>query len=269
MSGPGLLYVYAVLDARAGAPDLTGVEGAGGPGPTVLGDGVLAAVVEPVDAALFEEEALRRRLEDLAWLSWLARAHHRVVAAAGDARTAVPLRLATVCRGEAGVRGLLLDGRDRLQAALARLEGSEEWGVKLYAAATRPGAPAPDGQPGTDAPSGDERPGRDYLRRRLGERRRQQDHIAVAAAIAREVHDRLAARSAGAVLHPAQRPQLSGTSDAHVLNAAYLVRRNERARFLDGVPAAGDLGGGMRVELTGPWVPYSFTRLGDEPGGRR
>src|SRR5690242_20136011 len=51
--------------------------------------------------------------------------------AAGGLTTIVPLRLCTIYASADGVRRMLEDEGDALQSALARLDGREEWGVKL------------------------------------------------------------------------------------------------------------------------------------------
>ncbi|MFJ4776173.1 GvpL/GvpF family gas vesicle protein [Streptomyces sp. NPDC088762] len=275
MSGPQLFYVYTVVESGAATPDTREIGGLSGSGVTVVDDGVLAAVAEPVDPAEYGETALPRRLEDLDRLTHLARTHHQVVAAVGGSVTTVPLRLATVCRGEEGVLRLLAEGRERLSHALARVAGAEEWGVKLYSADSAPAAttaPAPD-RPGTAAgpPEGGTGAGsgRDYLRRRLGDRRRREERAGLAAATAEQLHRQLAARASGSVLHAPQQAQLSGSPDTNVLNAAYLVPRDARQAFLDTVPGPADLPSGLRREITGPWVPYSFTQAAaDDPHGQ-
>ncbi|MFF5703797.1 GvpL/GvpF family gas vesicle protein [Streptomyces sp. NPDC012794] len=278
MSEPELFYVYTVVESGPGpgAPDSLASCGPDGSSLRVVDDGVLAAVVAPVDPAEFGETPLRRRLEDLDWLSALARRHHRVVADVGRSLTTVPLRLATVCRGEEGVRRLLAEGRDRLSCALERLADTEEWGVKLYAAhspaPTTAGAsrsPA-EGGPGTSADPSAAGPGtgRGYLQRRLVDRRRREERAGLAAGTAERVHRRLAERASESVLHPPQQAGLSGVRDANVLNAAYLVPREAREAFLDAVPGPSDLPSGIRGEVTGPWVPYSFTQTAAERRGR-
>ncbi|RSS76920.1 hypothetical protein EF903_32765, partial [Streptomyces sp. WAC05292] len=133
-----MFYVYTVIEAFAAdaLPDLPPPLGGGGL--RLVSAGRHAAVVEAVDARHFEEEPLRGHLEDLEWLSAVARAHHGVVAAVGSATTTVPLRLATVCRGEEGVRRLLAGADARIAEALVRLAGAQEWGGEGH-----PGAPPP------------------------------------------------------------------------------------------------------------------------------
>ncbi|MEU9304887.1 GvpL/GvpF family gas vesicle protein [Streptomyces sp. NPDC048269] len=259
-----LLYVYTVL--RTGTPpspplDL-GIPAALGRGLELVDHEGLTAVVEPVDAADFDEQPLRAHLEDLDWLAGVARAHHGVVARVGSRTTTVPLRLATICRGRDGVRRLLAQARAPLSEALERVTNAEEWGVKLYAQPAAAGPPP--AEPGAAA-SGGAPSGRDYLRRRISDRRAQDDRTGQAQRTAEALHERLAHKAAGTVLHPPQQQQLSKAPGQNVLNAAYLVPTADRRTFLDSVPTADDLPAGVRVEVTGPWVPYSFTHTTTVP----
>ncbi|WP_329112167.1 GvpL/GvpF family gas vesicle protein [Streptomyces sp. NBC_01353] len=282
--GP-LLYVYAVVaSSPAPYPPPTPDELPDAP----LGASLalvehrgLTAVVEPVDAGEFDESPLREHLEDLDWLASVARAHHRVVDAVGRRTTTVPIRLATICRGEAGVRRLLSSGHDRLRASLERVAGTEEWGVKLYVdddadpsdrtesqrPATSSGSADSPGSSGSAHVDGSA--GRDYLRRRLDDRRTRQDRAARISDTADRVHALLATRATDAVRHPPQHARLSHTPGRNVLNTAYLVPVEGREAFLEAVPAPDDLPDGVRVDMTGPWVPYSFAQSALEPEANR
>lgn len=260
-----LLYVYTALrtptppspplalDARARLG--TGLE-------LVEHEG-LTAVVEPVDAAHFDERPLRAHLEDLDWLAGVARAHHEVVARTGRLTTTVPFRLATVCRGRQGVHRMLTEAHRPIGEALERVANAEEWGVKLYTRSA-PADPPATGT-GAAASAGDVPSGRDYLRRRLSDRRARAERTGEAQRAAEALHERLARTASGAVLHAPQQQQLSQAPGENVLNAAYLVPTANRQAFLDSVPAADELPPCVRVQVTGPWVPYSFTHTAAAP----
>ncbi|MEV0281260.1 GvpL/GvpF family gas vesicle protein [Streptomyces sp. NPDC050610] len=297
-----LLYAYAVArDAEAGGAALEAVGGVcGRPVRTVRHLG-LAALVSPVPAADFDEAGLRRRLEDLPWLSEVARAHQRVVDAASRECCVLPLRLATVYRDEAGLRRVLAAEREEFGAALDRLEGRVEWGVKAYAAAG-PGAEGAEGAemaaPAEAAESAEEpaagvsgrsdcsggsnpsdgsgssghsshsgRSGRDYLRRRGAQRRAREERWQRADERARLVHETLAELAEGVRLHPPQDARLSGDPDRNVLNAAYLVRRERSSEFTSRVGELAQAAESVRLELTGPWAPYSFVSREERGGG--
>ncbi|MGK5533781.1 GvpL/GvpF family gas vesicle protein [Streptomyces sp. URMC 129] len=252
MSDDGhLWYVYAVTRGGAG-PLPEGLRGVRDTEPATVAEAGLAAVVSRVPARDFGEEPLREHLEDLAWLERTARAHQRVVDGLATAGGVLPLRLATVCRDETGVRRLLTVHRERFAAALDRLAGRVEWGVKVYAdpAAAAPPAPA--------APAARPASGRDYLRQRGRLRLAEDAARREAEEAVRSVHDALAGAAEGARLHPPQDARLSGEHGQNLLNGAYLVRREDGRAFC---ALAGELAGrlsGFRLSLTGPWAPYSF-----------
>jgi hypothetical protein len=247
-----VVYLYAVTDAGAPDPDVaTGVDGA--PVRRVVA-GRLAAVVSSVDAVRFSEEALRRSLEDLQWLEATARAHHAVVDAVARAGPVAPVRLATVYLDDDRVRGLLTDRAAAFAAALDRVRGRVEWGVKGFAV---PAAAPAEPEPATDAG-----PGTSYLARRLAERNRAARGQEEALAAAESVHRELAAVTLASRRYPAQDPRLTGRREEMVLNAAYLVDVGEDGALRQVVDAHAD--GPVRLELTGPWAPYSFATL-EEP----
>src|SRR5262249_50091899 len=155
-------------------------------------------------------------------------------------------------------------------AALRRVGGRVEWGVKAYA------APQPDprdseqpaggqageqtapGEGGAGGARGSGGAGLAYLKRRraqltAGERSQQ---TAVAGARAGPKARPGGAR--GPRLPPPQSPQLSGNRVPMLLNTSYLLDASASAGFASAVAAAAIAHPELRLELTGPWPPYSF-----------
>ncbi|GHF59999.1 gas vesicle protein [Streptomyces mashuensis] len=258
MNTTELLYAYAVTqDAGDLGEALETVTGVAGEPVRAVRQAGLAALAGPVPAAGFDEAALRASLEDLGWLERTARAHQRVVdAAAAAAPCVLPLRLATVYRDEDGLRRMLTERGQHLRAALGRLDGRCEWGVKVY---TLPPRAAPAG-PSAGAPPAPVRSGRDYLRRRAAERTTRREEEQRVDEAARTLHATLATLAEDTRLYPPQNPRLSRQPGRNVLNAAYLVPREQGPRFTDAVARLAEAApaDGVGVELTGPWAPYSF-----------
>ncbi|MFH8607355.1 GvpL/GvpF family gas vesicle protein [Streptomyces sp. NPDC018029] len=256
-----LRYVYAVCRPFTAplAADLTGV---GGVPPRRLEHEGLVALVGPVPERDFAEDALRAHLEDLDWLADTARAHQRVIDALTSVTSPLPLRLATVFRDDSGVRAMLADGAERFHRVLERIDGRVEWGVKVHLLPSEesaaPQAAAPARQTGPTS-------GRDYLRRRRSQRTAQEEGWQRAEAFARRLHETLSRHAEDSRLHAPQNAELSRTPGRNVLNAAYLVSREDSEEFVELVDRTKDEDEGtsrLRVELTGPWAAYSFT--GDE-----
>jgi hypothetical protein len=256
---PRAVYVYAV--ARQ-LPDgaLDDVRGIGGAPVGAVAHGGLVAVVGSVPLEQFGAEALKANLEDLRWLEAVARAHHSVIDAVAGHTTVLPMRLATVYHDEERVGDVLRRGEAAFAAALDRVAGRLEWGAKVY---TDPGRLV-DPEPAPPAPTAAAGPGRDYLRRRQRQRQARERSWEQAAEVGKQVDAALAPLAEDVRYHRVQDQALSGRPGENVLNAAYLVRKDRSEAFL---ARARELLGdrpGVHVELTGPWVPYSFV-LPDEP----
>ncbi|CAM5610441.1 gas vesicle protein [Streptomyces xanthochromogenes] len=256
MNDGQLLYVYAVTRPFAAAlPDA--VRALDGEPPALIEHRGLCAAVSRVPAEHFDAAPLRAHLEDLDWLAEVARNHQAVIAALATVGCPVPLRLATVCRDENGVRRLLDSGRARFESAIERLDGRVEWGVKVYAES----APPERAAPATELTAVT---GREYLRRRLGQRQNRDRSWQRAGTLSRALHTDLCERAEAGRLHPPQSGRLSGAPGENVLNAAYLVPREQSEEFVAAVRERTPQGEDVRVELTGPWAPYSFASGPDD-----
>ncbi|QGK71336.1 gas vesicle protein [Allosaccharopolyspora coralli] len=247
MSGT-VRYCYAVT--RGLSPEaLTDERGVRGtPLEAVEADG-LVAVTSPVDADEFSESALQKSLEDLNWLGEVARAHNSVVERVAGLAVTLPLRLATIYLDADRVRSVLRSEEAAWTAALDRLDGRVEWGVKVYTVEQpEPAAPEP------------ERPasGRSYLRQRLQARDSRDASMQDATGSAEDVDGSLSALAHEHHRHRVQAQELSGVEGQNVLNAAYLVDADAQDAFLDRVTELREQHTRCRIDVTGPWAPYSF-----------
>lgn len=250
------MWIYAVSQDIS-ADRLGPLRGIGGGPVRGIPAGGLTAVAGDVPLAEFGEAALRRNLEDLAWLEATARAHHRVIDALGQQGPTVPMRLATVYASDGGVAAMLDERAADFRAALSRITARKEWGVKAFAAQPpEPGgqaAPTPARSSGPTAG-----PGASYLQRRRDQLSARSQARSDALADAETIHARLSGLAAEARLHPPQAPQLTGVRAQMILNAAYLLDDRRSGEFADAVAALAREHPAVRLELTGPWPPYSF-----------
>ena len=268
MTAAGCVWLYAVVPAdqpsAADVADAAGIaEVAGVAGESlhvVPGPGV-AAVAGVVPREDFDEEPLRAHLEDVAWLDRTVRTHHQVVNALAARGPVLPMRYATVYHEDSGVTAMLQARRDELSAALARIAGSTEWGIKLYLA-DQPAAEL-DG----DRPDEQERPGTAYLLRRKAQRDDRLRAREQAVDAADRIHDALAAVAAESTRHPLQTPQASGRCEPMLLNGAYLVPDERLPAFDKVIASCAADHGELSVEVTGPWPAYSFADVGGLPEG--
>ncbi|OON79224.1 GvpL/GvpF family gas vesicle protein [Streptomyces tsukubensis] len=267
MTGPGtrthepssqaapIAYVFAVGRAGDALEEVARrVVGQDGAVVRVVNDGGLGALVCDVPDDRFGEEGMKAQMEDLARLEVVARAHHDVVAGAYDHTTVLPMRLATVYLDDSRVAGMLAERGGEFHALLSQLEGQVEWGVKVYAdpreAAAAAAAPAAD--PATTSP------GRAYLQQRRMSRRNHQQAFRAAGAVVGRITEAALGLASARVAHRPQQGELATGSGENIANDAYLVPAERGQEFRETVSRLGEDTPGVRVEVTGPWAPYSF-----------
>jgi hypothetical protein len=252
-------YIYAV-GRELSADRMTSVRGLGGSELRLVEQDGLVAVVSTVDLDEFGESGLRRNLEDLNWLEEVARGHDEVVRSAAEAApTIAPLRLATICHTDEGVRRRLDEWHHDLVQALDRIEGRNEWSVKVY---TTPPAPVDDRDTAEAEITGS---GTAYLKRRRAQLAQDEQAAVDSAVVADEMHSELAAGSVASRRLAPQDPRLSGHSGTMTLNGAYLVDIARSDSFHALVRDLAKRHSEIRLQIDGPWPPYSFATLDDIP----
>ncbi|MET7605839.1 GvpL/GvpF family gas vesicle protein [Streptomyces avermitilis] len=257
-------YLYGVATVHSGSYDMVAALRGIADAPVRLvpdEEANLAAIVSSVPADDFDEAPLAAHLEDLDWLEAVARAHHRVVDAMAAQTTVLPLRLATIYRDDDRVRAMVRAGRRAFAQRLTHLAGHVEWGVKVYF--DPPSAPTTST---AAAPAAELSPGRAYLRSRHQERDSRQDAYRSAEQAAQRVEAAARTRAVEHVRHRLQQGPLSHGSGENIVNNAYLVPDDQTEGFRDEVQRAAEQSEIVRVEITGPWAPYSFVSRQDEPG---
>jgi len=131
VAGNRVLYLYGVIPKGQSYPSEEGV-----PLQAVIHSD-LVALVEPVCAQEFSSETLDERLEDIEWVSRLARRHEAVLEGAMRYGVVAPARLCTLFSSALALRLSLAANEERFLAALERMRGREEWGVKAYCTESR------------------------------------------------------------------------------------------------------------------------------------
>jgi hypothetical protein len=249
-------YLYAVVASTReptaeGAPD--GLPETGRLRWLPVGDGLwLAAADAPLDR--YRAEAIEKGLKDLEWVSACAVAHERMVEHVSGLGTAVPMKLFTLFSTDA--RAVADVGRTRrtLRAVLSRIQGRQEWGVRVSvdevtaraSARTR----AERAAEGLSA-------GARFLTRKRQEHKEVRDIVELGRGEADAVFDELALyadqtrRRAPAAAEPGLRL---------LLDAAFLVAVPRTAAFREAVRRQAErlAPQGYRVVLTGPWPAYNF-----------
>jgi hypothetical protein len=258
-------YTYAIGRPKAGAPPAVALPGIDPRNPVravVRGD--MVALVSDVSLAEFDLATLGERLQSRPWLEMLAVGHQRVMTALLDSYTLLPLKICTLYTDEGRIHELLETSGERFAAALDRLEGASEWGVKLFcnraALATwaEQGAPQLRQLATTTAAAS---PGARYMLEKRLKRAAEQLADELLRSDTQVIALRLVEAAHAAQRNTPQPPSVHGHGDEMTLNGAYLVGDDALAAFTATLDTLREQYGsrGYSLELTGPWPAYSFS----------
>ena len=256
-----LLYVYSVVPRStdvAGAPP--GLDEAR---VSLVTEGELAALVSRVDSSY--ADGLDDRLANVQWLGPRAAAHDGVLTWASDVGPVVPLPLLSLFRSDDAVRTMLRERGAELTSLIEYVSRGREYGVRVFRideelknllAEYSPAVHALMREAGAAAS-----PGQGYLLGRKLEAAKKDELRRVSRDVAARALEDLSSRSIATIEDPLPAPSGEHAGIA-VLNASFLVAHERVDEFRGTVTELVQRthGRGFRVEFTGPWPPYHFTR---------
>lgn len=253
-----VLYVYSVT-RDAVLPGVDGVDGTQRFG-TVTIDGI-SAVFTHVSAEAFSQEAIDARAGDLEWLGAIGYRHQDVVSDLMKRTAIVPLRAFTLFSSEEALRGFLHEQGEMLAKILERLDGKQEWTLRVEFEPERWSESLTSRVASLHALQDEiarAAPGKAFLlRKKLDDEKKKASHAAeqeVVAEIERVVIERLACETVAETRERREGafPQIN-----------VLLNRDEDATLqeLHATLNAQYKRDGVSLGLTGPWPPYTFASL--------
>ncbi len=197
--------------------------------------------VSAVDQVAFSRE-LEANMENLEWLAVHGVRHQQVVADIAGQQTIVPARFATLFSSPAALVKDVEARKSALKKLFARIADSDEWGVKVLQ----------EEQPATPTAAGSPASGRDYLQQKAARiRKKPERNDAEIQRLATEL-DKVASESAPT-------GKVSGAQPGLLWQATFLVARSRRKQWEAVLEQfVQQWQGKWRIEVTGPWPPYSF-----------
>lgn len=199
------------------------------------------AWISAIDAASFAS-ALEQNMENLDWLAEATLRHQRAVTAIAQSapRTLLPTRFGVVFSSLAALEQDIKTRSKDLARAAKKVQGCEEWGVKVFQVA-RP----------TTTLFQTASSGSDYLRKKAAAMGGDGTHDESLRSFSRELQ-KIARASA-------QTGKVSSGQKGLLWQATFLVPRAKRKQW-DNVlrKYAQHWGDERSIECTGPWPPYSF-----------
>lgn len=248
-----VLYVYAI--GRAGHPlpsgeDVRSVE-----------SGPLAGFLSLVDGDDFSQSAIDARAKDVEWLGAIGYRHQSVMTSLMRGGTIVPLRAFTLFASEETLRSHLDEQRDQLGRILDRLDGKQEWTVRVEFDAEKWNdalVHRVDSLRALTSEIADAAAGKAFLlRKKLDDERKRASREAELQLLG-EIEQSVMAKLACDTVAESRQQRSGAFPQINVL-----INRDEEARLqeLQQELERKYAGEGIAIALTGPWPPYSFAHL--------
>jgi hypothetical protein len=248
-------YLYCLVRS-AREPSLraapAGLPGAGRPRAIDAGGGLwLVAADAPLER--YGERPIERGLRDLAWVSSVAVPHEAVVEHVAKNGTVVPMKLFTLFRSDTRALEHVAKRRKRIDRVVERIEGREEWGLRVLldeaAALRRARDEAKAVAPGA--------PGAAFLLRKKKEHDLAREVIEHARDRADGLFELLSVQADDARRRP---PPPGEVGKRVLLDAAFLLQRKKAKAFQTKVRAEAKklADRDYQLTLTGPWPAYTF-----------
>lgn len=254
-----VLYVYAV-SREAATPDVEGVDGTRRFGLATVED--VHAIFTPVNAAEFSQDVIDRRAGDLEWLGSIGYRHQDVMSDLLRKTAIVPLRAFTLFSSEEALRAYLTEHRQLLSKTLARLEGKQEWTLRIELDAAI-WSEALAGRVASLRELQDEiasaSPGKAFLlRKKFDDEKKRASHTAEDELVNEIEQAVLAKLGCETVAESRQRrdgafPQINVLLQRDEESVLQELREDLSSRYERE---------GVTLALSGPWPPYTFATLG-------
>ena len=258
------IYVYGIVSQGNQIPALRGVDGKS----VVSGFPFreIAAVTSEVSLEEFDEQPIKERLKDAEWTKEKILAHEHVLEELMNQRTVIPMKFATIFKSEQGLNEMLEGFYPSFQELLAQLKGKEEWGVKVFADLARLREEIKDSNEQIHSFLGqaEKKPkGVAYLMKKKMEQAIDEEVDNVIASLTQGLFDRLLKRAVEGKMNPLAPKELTGKANEMILNSVFLVKRDEKKEFLEGVRELQKEKERERFdfETVGPFPPYNFVSL--------
>lgn len=233
------LYLYGISGVGEKNPAKIQSAGIDGDHPVeAVTCGDFTCWVSAVDPASFSQE-INRNMENLDWLALHSVRHQQVVAEIAATATIIPARFGTVFSSRQALLKNIQGRSSALKKVFARITNADEWGVKLIAEPRQP-QPAPSKV----------RSGKEYLKQKAARFKKPPDLSGVKEFVA--TLEKIATDSAPT-------GKISGVQPGLLWQATFLVPRGRRKEWDRALKAfVKQWSGSRRIEINGPWPPYSF-----------
>ncbi|MCP3026945.1 GvpL/GvpF family gas vesicle protein [Halobacillus sp. A5] len=228
--------------------------------------GDISAVFCHVEEEEYGEEVLQEKTNQMDWVQEKAFHHHEILMNIRERTALIPMKFCTIYQSEANLDDMVHNHQDQMKALIERLDGKEEWNLKVYCDRDQLSKNVADHNLNIKEKK-DEiaqmSKGRQYLESRKLDQYVQQEVEREQDAFGSALHEQLTAYSVEDTVKKNWNRDVTGKDEEMCWNSAYLVPLERVEDFLEIITNENEKhkSSGWILEATGPWPAYHFAKL--------
>lgn len=264
------LYVYGIIPCEeyraSGFHSLVGIDQK--PANVVIHK-AFAAITTPVNPQKFSQSNIDLLSKDLEWLQENAVHHHATIEDLNRQFTILPMSFCTIFQNEAKLVSLLEDKYDQIYDKIQSLKGKKEWNLKVYCRMEISKEFVYNNNPGImqlkeklqSMPAG-----KQFLMKKKLDHQIEEELAKEHGRWQAEIQQCLKPYINDSSLRSNWGKEITGRKDDMIVNCDFLVDYNLSDEFLKAIEETENKFGekGCSFEVTGPWPPYHFSKMGSE-----
>jgi len=241
--------------------------------PSILPEGLKSieyggfyVIMKNVSDCEFSEDNLKRNLSDIQWLEFNAREHIGVINKIMEYTTVIPFKFGTIFQSEDNLKNFIASYSDSLIENFKYIDAKEEWAVKIYC--DRKILSDQIDELSEEAAALEKQimessPGKAFLLKRKKTDLVELELDRICKHFGQKYYDELKNLSISTSLNNLLPKEFTGRLDTMILNATFLVSKNQVSNFRTIVCNLGNRNKnfGFSLEITGPWPPFSFISI--------
>ncbi len=256
-----LVYIYCLTNRP---PDLHESMEFKGLKSLMFGD--FYAVVKYVAESEFSEENFKRNVSDLEWKASNSRNHVKVINRLMDQNTVLPFKFGTIYTGVENLKKFISDYSDSLFENFHLIEGTEEWGIKIYCdrkSLSEQIDELSEETAGLEKQIMASSPGKAFLLKRKKSELVENEMDRFCKKCGQNYYEEFRKLGTSAILNNLLPKEFTGREDTMILNATFLVVKTKVDDFTNTVDKHRREDGitGFFIETTGPGPPFSFVGM--------
>lgn len=229
----------------------------------------LYAVVSNVPQEEFDDEHLKKNLDDMEWLKNKAGLHETIIEGVMKEACVIPFRFATLFYTDDSLKTMLEKHGTELKMHLKNLQDKKEWGVKIYCdtGKLKKALIKEDEELlKIDKEIESASPGKAFLLKKKKDETLNKLVQARVNEYCGFCFERLSEESLKTHINRLLPKEVTERNDEMVFNVAFLVNQHNVNGFIEAVKSIQAIYEmkGISIDCTGPWPPYNFCILVDK-----